>query len=166
MRDLDARLIAEGPVRVIAGNRAPDTLLVARRDLPAHSLARISLLPIRLYCFDAEMSGWVREYSSDRVVVQLSGAGAGMVTDEKDELSLGGGTIVRGHLRLSSGVYPLAAHSSHRVVFRDKMLPAQERVLRADSQGELRLDFCGSQMSVEITPAAPSSSNLSLPEQS
>jgi hypothetical protein len=150
----------------VAGNRGQGELLVAQSTVSAQSLLSVSLLPISLYCFQPEMTGWVVEYGEQRVQLELAGAGAELRNTAGGDTHLSPGSIVQGHLRLSSGEYLIAPRSKHSVVFQDADLPPEERVVRANGAGELRLDFTGSQMKFIITPVEDPGDDVASGEES
>lgn len=121
--------------------------------VPGFGMSRLlqTALVVQPYADDATVE--MREYSPQRLVFRLSGPGAVVTGSPGRGLEVHGGTDVSARLILSSGRYPVAPRSRHRVTLRTRGGQESSEVLMANERGELDLSGVYRQDTCTIIPA-------------
>lgn len=132
------------------GLPAGTALILAR--LPERQVKLLSRIPLLVQPRADDATVEVQEYSPERVVLRVFGAGAMVRNGRKGfDVEAAGETPVR--LVLSSGAYRVAPSSRHLVVTRQRSGRESRNVAMADPRGELDLSAIYRSETLTISPA-------------
>ena len=132
------------------GLPAGTALLLAR--VAERQVKRLTRIPLLVQPRTDDATVEVQEYSPERVVLRVFGAGAMVRNGRRDfEIERAGETSVR--VVLSSGAYGVAPSSRHLVVTRQRSGRESRSVAMADPRGELDLSAIYRAETLTISPA-------------